>query len=348
MAKNCQILSKKIIIAAIALGILLLALTAWRAWQMVGQNNLKPDQGKICLKVYPGDSFENVTAQLQPYLQRPGDFKTLARLRHLDRHIRTGYYELGPEASNRSLLAVLTQGLQKPVKLQFNNVRTLPQLAGILSHQIMLDSAQIMAALTDSVFLQRNALSLETLPALFLPDTYEVWWNMSPERLCQLFERTWHEFWTERRLQAAQSQGLSPIEVSIIASIVEEETNAKDEWPIVAGIYLNRLRRGMYLQACPTVKFALQDFSIKRVLKEHTEVDSPYNTYQHLGLPPGPVRIPSKAALEAVLAAPHHNYLYMCAKDDFSGHHYFSTNLRQHNAYAQRYHQALNKNRIYR
>ncbi|MDD3431655.1 MAG: endolytic transglycosylase MltG, partial [Bacteroidales bacterium] len=181
---------------------------------------------------------------------------------------------------------------------------------------------------------------------LFIPDTYEVWWNSSPGKLMQLFARTYDEFWNEERRAKAAELGLSPVEVSVLASIIEEESNVREEYPVIAGLYLNRLRRRMFLQACPTVKFALNDFSIQRVLKEHTEVHSPYNTYKHLGLPPGPIRIPEKSTLLAVLNAEKHNYLYMCAKDDFSGRHYFSSSLAQHNRYAQKYHRALNQRRI--
>lgn len=345
MSKN----SKKLrLFMAIALVLVVfVGLLGCLYWQMALRSNLS-SQEKICLKIYPQDDFEDVFAQLQDSLIRPKQFEQMARWTSYHRHVKTGYYEIHPHQGNKAILRVLSQGLQQPVKLRFNNVRTLPQLAGILSQQIMLDSAQIMAAITDTAFLRAQGLSYETLPALFLPNTYEVWWNMSPERLQQLFVKAHATFWNEKRLQQAADKNLTAVEVAIIASIIEEETNAKDEWPIVAGIYLNRLRRGMYLQACPTVKFALNDFSIKRVLKEHIEVDSPYNTYKHLGLPPGPVRIPSIDALDAVLQAEKHNYLYMCAKDDFSGRHYFSTNLRQHNNYARRYHQALNRKRIYK
>lgn len=330
-----------------ATAVLIVGLAGLVYWQTALRNNLA-SQEKICLKIYPQDDFEEVFAQLQDSLIHPHRFMRMAQWTGYDRHVKTGYYEIHPNQGNKAILRVLSQALQQPVKLRFNNVRTLPQLAAILSKQIMMDSTQIMAAITDTAFLRAQGLSYETLPALFLPNTYEVWWNMSPERLQNLFVKAYRQFWNETRLQQAADKNLTPIEVSIIASIIEEETNAKDEWPIVAGIYMNRLRRGMYLQACPTVKFALNDFSIQRVLKEHIEVESPYNTYKHLGLPPGPVRIPSIAALDAVLKAEKHNYLYMCAKDDFSGRHYFSTNLRQHNNYARRYHQALNRKRIYK
>lgn len=327
--------------------VLLMALSAGFYWQMALKNNLSSTE-KISLKIYPQDDFESVYAQLENYLLRPRQFVRVAHWMKYDQHIKSGYYVIKPQQGNKAIVRQLAQGLQQPVKLRFNNIRTLPQLAGVLSKQIMMDSTQIMDAMCDTAFLRAQGWTYETLPALFLPNTYEVWWNMSPERFRQVFTKAYAAFWNEDRLKKAADKGLTPVEVAIIASIIEEETNAKDEWPIVAGIYMNRLRRGMYLQACPTVKFALNDFSIKRVLKEHTEVDSPYNTYKHLGLPPGPVRIPSIAALEAVLKAEKHNYLYMCAKDDFSGRHYFSTNLRQHNEYARRYHQALNRKRIYK
>jgi len=211
----------------------------------------------------------------------------------------------------------------------------------------MLDSTSIIAAFRDSVRLKALHLTLQTLPAFFIPDTYEVWWNCTAEKLMLSLERAYNQYWTEERKALVLANGLTPVEAATLASIVQDETNRPDEWTIVAGLYLNRLRKGMPLQACPTIKYVMNDFSMRRVLKEYTEVESPYNTYIHRGLPPGPIGIASKQVLEAVVRAKPNNYLYMCAKDDFSGSHYFSTNLTQHNIYATRYHVALTKKRIW-
>ena len=188
-----------------------------------------------------------------------------------------------------------------------------------------------------------NGYSQETFPALFIPNTYEVYWTMTPAQFVARMVKENDRYWNMSRKDKAKAQGLTPIEVITLASIVDEETNKDDEKPIVAGLYLNRLHRGMLLQADPTVKFALGQFELRRILYAHLNVDSPYNTYKYAGLPPGPIRIPSMAAIESVLNPTKHNYIYMCAKEDFSGYHNFASSLTQHNANARRYQQALNQ-----
>lgn len=300
------------------------------------------------LLIYPGDGTDKVLACLQDSLARPGELSRMFRLTGVGSPLHSGHYTVRPGMSSYAVANMLKNGLQTPVKIRFNNVRTLEQLSGLLQHQVMLDSLQLLEAFHSPALLDSMGFNSQTLPALFIPDTYEVWWNASPERLMKTFVRAYRNYWNQERLDKAAHLSLTPIEVSILASIVEEETNRVDEWPVIAGLYLNRLRRNMHLQACPTIKYALGDFSLQRILKVHTSVESDYNTYTRLGLPPGPIRIPSVAVLEAVLNAEENNYLYMCAKDDFSGSHYFSSTLAQHNRYAERYHQALNRRRIYR
>ena len=294
------------------------------------------------------DDFTGLMQQLKDknLLRDERSFRKVADYYDYPEQMHSGHYVLKAGMSNKNVLQILRLGLQEPVRIRFHNLRKLEQLAGLLSKQVMADSLSLLEVFYDRVWLDSLGLTAETLPALFIPDTYEVWWNSSPGKLMQLFARTYDEFWNEERRAKAAELGLSPVEVSVLASIIEEESNVREEYPVIAGLYLNRLRRKMFLQACPTVKFALNDFSIQRVLKEHTEVHSPYNTYKHLGLPPGPIRIPEKSTLLAVLNAEKHNYLYMCAKDDFSGRHYFSSSLAQHNRYAQKYHRALNQLRI--
>lgn len=298
--------------------------------------------------LYEEDDFDSLLQQLQDknLLRDERSFRKAADYYDYPAQMHSGHYVLEEGMNNKRILQRLRLGLQEPVRIRFHNLRKVEQLAGLLAKQVMADSMSLLEVFYDQKWLDSLGHTAETLPALFIPDTYEVWWNSSPDKLMQLFSRTYEQFWNEDRRARAKSLGLSPVEVSALASIIEEESNVSDEWPVIAGLYLNRLRRRMYLQACPTVKFALNDFSIQRVLKEHTEVYSPYNTYKHLGLPPGPIRIPEKASLLAVLNAEKHNYLYMCAKDDFSGRHYFSSSLAQHNRYAQKYHRALNQRRI--
>ena len=183
----------------------------------------------------------------------------------------------------------------------------------------------------------------QTIPAMFIPNTYEMYWNISAGKLMQRMKREYTAFWTETRRSRAEKAGISPVEAAILASIVEEESAATEEYSIIAGLYINRLHRGMPLQADPTVKFALGNFTLHRILHEHLNVDSPYNTYLYSGLPPGPIRIPSIAGVDAVLNYSKHHYLYMCAKEDFSGKHNFAASLAEHNRNAGRYQAALNR-----
>ena len=210
----------------------------------------------------------------------------------------------------------------------------------------MIDSVDIAQLLTDTAYIHSIGYTKETLPALFIPNTYEVYWDMSAKDFIQRMEKENKAFWNTDRMEKAKAIGLSPIEVATLASIVEEETANNEEKPMVAGLYINRLKRGMLLQADPTIKFSLQDFGLKRILYKHLEVKSPYNTYKNAGLPPGPIRIPSIRGLESVLNHAKHNYLYMCAKEDFSGTHNFAVTSAQHAANARKYQQALNRRGI--
>lgn len=257
--------------------------------------------------------------------------------------VRTGAYRLGPEVSSLTAYRTLANGHQTPVNLVIPSVRTLEQLARTVSRQIMADSANIASLLNDSAFCAGLGYTSETLPALFIPNTYQVYWNMSPKSLMERMRKEHMRYWTEERRMKAQKLGLTEIEVSTLASIVEEETAVNAEKPMVAGLYLNRLKKGMPLQADPTIKFALREFGLKRILYKHLEVESPYNTYKYPGLPPGPIRIPSISGLESVLNPASHGFLYMCAKEDFSGTHNFAVTLSQHAVNAHRYQAALNK-----
>lgn len=261
-------------------------------------------------------------------------------------HIRTGKYAIKPSDNMRYLYRRLSMGYQTPVKLTVGSVRTLDRISRNVGRQLMIDSIEVAQLITDTAYIHRLGYTKETLPALFIPNTYEVYWDMSAEEFFTRMQREHKAYWNEKRLKQAEAIGLSPVEVSTLASIVEEETANQAEKPIVAGLYLNRLKKGMLLQADPTVKFSMQDFGLKRILFKHLETDSPYNTYKYAGLPPGPIRVPSLQGLESVLNYTKHDYLYMCAKEDFSGTHNFATNSAQHAANARRYQQALNRLRI--
>ncbi|MBR3897410.1 MAG: endolytic transglycosylase MltG [Bacteroidaceae bacterium] len=260
--------------------------------------------------------------------------------------VQAGSYTFAPTDNLRAAVRRLKLGWQTPVRIVVPSVRTLDRLAQSLSNQLMLSEEEIMALLSNTACVDSMGYTPETFPSLFIPNTYEVYWNISATELLARLHKEHTAYWNAERKQKAADLGLTPIQVATLASIVDEETAVNAEKPIVAGLYLNRLNRGMLLQADPTVKFATGDPTLRRILNKHLTIDSPYNTYLYKGLPPGPIRIPSMAALEAVLNPARHNYLYMCAKEDFSGTHNFATTLAAHNANARRYQQALNKRGI--
>lgn len=274
-------------------------------------------------------------------------FRWMAEYKKYENRIRTGRYLIQPNDNAYHLYQRIAGGAQSPVQLTIGSVRTLDRLARLAGSQLMIDSTEIANRLSDRSFIQSIGYNRETIPALFIPNTYEVYWNMSVDDFFNRMIQEHERFWNKERQEKAAAIGLSPEEVSTLASIVDEETNAADEKKTVAGLYINRLHKGMLLQADPTVKFALQDFELRRILFKHLEVDSPYNTYKYAGLPPGPIRIPTIAGIDAVLNYEHHNYLHMTAKEDFSGRHNFATTLSQHSANARKYHDALNKRKIF-
>lgn len=273
-------------------------------------------------------------------------FQYLAEKEKYGDNIRTGRYALNPSDNMRYLFRRLSMGYQTPINLTVPSVRTVDRLVRAVSRQLMIDSLDIAKLISDSAYCAQMGYTQETLPSLFIPNTYEVYWNMSADAFMKRMQKEHAAFWNNDRLKKAQHIGLTPEEVSTLASIVEEETANGPEKPMVAGLYINRLNKGMLLQADPTVKFGLQEFGLKRILFKHLEVDSPYNTYKHAGLPPGPIRIPSIQGLESVLNYTQHHYIYMCAKEDFSGTHNFAVTAAQHQANARRYQQALNRRKI--
>ena len=267
-------------------------------------------------------------------------------VRYQGYNVKTGRYAIKPTDNMRYLHRRLSMGYQTPIKLTVGSVRTLDRISRNTARQLMVDSCEIANILNDTAYISKLGYTKETLPALFIPNTYEVYWNISAEDFIQRMVKEHKAFWNEKRLKQAEAIGLTPIEVATLASIVEEETANQAEKPMVAGLYINRLKKGMLLQADPTVKFSLQEFGLKRILFKHLEVNSPYNTYKYAGLPPGPIRIPSYQGLESVLNYTKHNYIYMCAKEDFSGTHNFAVTSAQHAANARKYQQALNRRGI--
>lgn len=274
-------------------------------------------------------------------------FKMLAESKNYPKNLRTGHYVIETDDTAKDLLKKLTQGLQNPVKVTFNNIRLKEDLAEVISEQMMFEKDSLTNLLTDSIFCTNLGFTKESIISIFIPNTYEFYWDTSPKRFMERMNREYDKFWTSERMEKASNLNLTRQEVATLASIVEEECTYPDEYPIVAGLYLNRLRRGQPLQADPTLKFVVGDFSLRRILNSHMNVDSKYNTYKYAGLPPGPIRMPSIKGIEAVLNPSMHNYYFMCAKDDFSGRHNFATTLSQHNINAAKYHAALNQRKIF-
>ena len=250
--------------------------------------------------------------------------------------------------SNDDLINHLRSGNQQPVKLIFNNIRDIEQLSKRVSEQIEIDSASIINFLKDSSSISELGFDKHSISTLFIPNTYEIFWDVSVQKFMNRMLREYENFWNSERKASAERLGMSISEVVILASILDKETQKNDEKPIIAGVYINRLKRRWLLQADPTLIYAIGDFNIKRVLNVHKKIDSPYNTYKYQGLPPGPICIPSISSIDAVLNYTEHNYLYFCAKDDLSGYHEFARNIRQHNQNAEKYRKALDKLRIWK
>ncbi len=298
--------------------------------------------------VYPDATAESLFEQMKADYKVGSETAFRLHARHmLYRHPKTGYYHFPARIGDRHLIRRLQLGEQTPVRLSFTqSVRTPAQLASVLGKQLLLDSAAVKVRMDSAEYVKKYGMKPETAVCLFIPNTYEVYWTISPDQLFDRMHKEYNRFWNDERRAKAKALGLQPTEVATIASIIESETNKASEYPIIASIYLNRIEKGIPLQACPTVIYAVGDFSMRRVLKRHLAIDSPYNTYKYSGLPPGPIRLARASVMDAVLNAPKTNYLYMCANPDFSGTHVFSSSYAQHAATARRYQQELNNRKI--
>ncbi len=305
------------------------------------------------LYIPTGANLETVAGLLEQkeYILNRHTFEWVAeRKNYRGNLIVPGKYKLHDGMSNQQLIDHLRAGNGRlEVKLTFNNLRTLEELAGRMGSQLEPDSTHFLAVLSSTDVMAHYGFNRHTFPAMFIPNTYHLDWASSTESVIERMAEEFKKFWTAERVQKARALGLSQSEVVTLASIVQAEQRLRpDEHKRIAGLYLNRLRKGMKLQSDPTVIFAVGDFSINRVLYKHLEYDHPYNTYRNVGLPPGPILFPDVGAVDAVLNAEQHNFIFMCAREDFSGYHYFSTNLREHNRYAEKYRRALNERKIYK
>ena len=294
------------------------------------------------------DTQDSVLCKLRPTAHTAGLTGLSTLLRHSDygRHVRTGRYAVNPGEGAFTVFRRLKNGQQTSMLLTIPEARTMERLAALLARRLMLDSASIAQALTSEEVCQKLGYDTCTISALFVPNTYDVYWNMSVDGLLERMQREHDRFWQGDREQKAALMQLTPNEVCTLASIIDEETANTQEKPMIAGMYLNRLRTGMPLQADPTIKYALKQFELRRIWQKLLTIDSPYNTYKNAGLPPGPIKIASIRGIDAVLNHVEHDYLYMCAKEDFSGTHNFARTYKEHLQNAARYTKALNQRGI--
>ena len=340
-----------IFLKSIKIGIFIaIAAFMYLVYILFSPNFFPSSDKKAYLYIADSSSFEDVVLNLQQNAKvvNSSAFRQVAGLLHYGAKIRPGRYELKTGMNNFQLVRILRSGRQTPVQLSFNNIRTKEQLAGRLGSQLMADSLSISNLLNDTAFLRTYNLNPSTSVTLFIPNTYEVFWNTNAAELFERMNKEYNKFWTEERKAKAALIPLSLTEVSTLASIVEEESNNKAERPMIAGLYINRLKMDMPLQADPTLKFAMGDFGLKRILLQHILKISPYNTYRNHGLPPGPIRVVSPAAIDAVLNYSKHNYVFMCAKETLNGEHNFAVSYSEHQANAKKYQKALNELKIFK
>lgn len=302
------------------------------------------------LYVSNGAEFDAVMDSLcKNFEVRDSDgFVFTARKKNYPSKIKGGRYKITSGMSSNALVNLLRSGSQTPVSLNLDNLHTIQQLCARVSHNLDIDSNILYDLLQNDGYMKKYGFNSQTCMALFIPDTYQFYWNSTAEKFIETMNVHYQKYWTEERRQKASAVNLTQLEVSILASIVQkEQAHFKDEQPVIAGLYMNRLRIGMPLQSCPTLIFALGDFSIKRVTGKMLEYDSPYNTYKYKGLPPSPICFPEKNAIEAVLNYDRNDYIYMCAKSDLSGRHNFSKSYEDHKRYAKAYQKALDKKGIF-
>jgi len=312
--------------------------------------NLKTGGDKVVLYIPEGSTYAQALDTIKAHFEipHPGIFAWVGGKKKYPSLVKPGRYVIDNDISYTGLINLLRSGKQTPVRVTFNNIRYLHELAARIGGQIEADSAQIMDFLSDPGNFAGDGFTRETIISVFIPNTYELFWNTDAGEFYSRMFKEYNRFWNEERLKKAKTLNLTQTEVSILASIIDDEVVKADEKPWIAGVYINRLKRGIPLQACPTIKFAMKDFTITRVLNQHLKYESPYNTYLHRGFPPGPIGCPTIEGIDAVLNAEKHDYLYFAAKADFSGYHNFSRTLAEHNRYADQYQKELDRRRIYK
>jgi len=341
-------IKKKILISVIVFSTLLSSISVY-LYQMFYSPNFLINQKDKFLIIEDNMNFNDVRNKLiqDTILNDVLSFSVLSKAIKYNQNIKSGAYKIKSNMSNYSLIKMLRSGNQTPINISFNYARKIEDLAKIITKDLKITSDEFMEFINN----KKNDLygfNKINIMTMFLSDTYEVYWNISIESLFNKMHSEYTKFWNEERINKSNELKMSKIDISILASIVASETIKIDEANIIAGVYINRLKKNMYLQADPTLVYAANDFSIKRVLNKHKKIASPYNTYINKGLPPGPIKLTTKEYIDAVLNYKKHKYIYFCAKDDFSGYHVFAIKLSQHNKNAKKFQKALNNRKIYR
>ncbi|MBK0369967.1 endolytic transglycosylase MltG [Flavobacterium agrisoli] len=332
---------KKIISTVAVVVIAVLLLYGSYLLVQIFSSNTKFEENEVYVYVPTDSNYEDVKKILEPYVKNIDRFEMVANKRSYPENVKAGRFLLKKGMNNIDLVRAMRSNI--PVKLAFNNQERLENFAGRIGSEIEADSTSLVAAITDSVFMKENGFTKDDVFSMFIPNTYEVYWNTSAIKFRDKMIKEYRIFWTDERVAKAKAQGLTPVQATILASIVHKESVKKDERPRIAGVYLNRLRLGMPLQADPTVIYAIKkktnDFDqvIKRVFYKDLTMSSPYNTYMNVGLPPGPIAMPDITALEAVLNPEKNDFIYFCASVDRFGYHEFASTLAEHNVNAKKY-----------
>lgn len=339
-------LKKLVLIIAVA-GILVGSAVVGYVYYKAFTPNTTFSQKEVYVYIPTGSTYEQAKEELAPFIKNMSKFDFVASQRKYDVNVKAGKFLLKQNMTSFDMVRALRQNV--PVKVAFNNQESLGKLAQRLATQLEPDSLTLVQVFTKPDFLQENGFTEENILAMFIPNSYEFYWNTSADKLADKLAKEYKRFWTPQRLQKALDKNLTPIEVSVLASIVHKETAKVSERPRVAGVYLNRLHTGMPLQADPTVIFAIKkqsgnfDQVIKRVFHNDLIIDSPYNTYKYTGLPPGPIAMPDISAIDAVLNAEKHDYIYFCASPEKPGYHAFAANYEAHMVNARKYADWVNK-----
>jgi UPF0755 protein len=343
---------KKIITSLFFIAVFVGAYIAYDMYQQVYQPNVTLANTQDQYFYVPSDyQFDDIVHDLyeKGYIINRESFEFVAEKKsNFKNNIHAGRYLMEEGMSNNELVDLFRSGETVPVKVTFNNLRTKSDLAGKISKNLECDSLEVLDLINSEEFVMKYGFNQTTILTLFLPNTYQFNWATTAEEAVKRMAKEYKKFWTSERKSKAKKLNLTQSEVAILASIVQaEQTVHSDERPKVAGLYINRLRIGMALQSDPTLVYGLGDFTIRRVLNKHKSIASPYNTYKYKGLPPGPINLPNIKSLDAVLNFETHKYLYMCAKEDFTGYHNFAKNYKQHLIYARKYQKELNRRKIY-